>query len=132
MDWGKTLGRLKKLEGKKLKSISGQADISIADIDDENVTIVGKYKSGKQKETTRSIGAIKEYADKMELNVPVHADVAVLGGGSSRSYVETILANMPDVEYTKINRRKHIVWVGKDTHPLGTLREKTLKEDKAR
>jgi hypothetical protein len=128
MNWEKTLERLKKLERKKLKSISGKADINLGTVSEDSVTILGRDKSGKKKESRRSIEKLREYAAKMDLDTPVHADVAVVGGGSSRSYPETILANMPDVEWTRINKRKHIVWVGKDTHPLGTLRERKMPE----
>jgi hypothetical protein len=30
---------------------------------------------------------------------------------------------MPDVEWLSLNGRKHIVWVGRSTHEIGTLRE---------
>jgi hypothetical protein len=59
----------------------------------------------------------------MDLGQPIHVDSVLFGSGSSRNQPETILANMPDVEWLNLNDRKHIVWVGRQTHEVGTLRE---------
>ena len=42
---------------------------------------------------------------------------------SSRNQPETILANLPYVEWLKLENKKHISFVGKDTHPYGTLKQ---------
>jgi hypothetical protein len=131
LDWDKTYKNLQKLVGKKLKSISGKADITLLELDEQQITIGAKTKSGKSKVVRRSTAKLRDYISKIVLNEPVHADVAVHGGGSSRSHVETLLANMPDVECTKIQNRKHIVWVGKATHKLGTLKQQAPDQEGA-
>lgn len=124
MNWETTLKRLHKLVGKKLKSVSGKADISVVAVDDDGITVGAKTIDGRGKQVHRSIAELRGIVSQMKLNVPVHVDAAVKGSGSSRSHPETILANMPDVEWTKIEGRKHIMWVGAKTHPLGSLRKR--------
>lgn len=123
MNWEQTLGRVKKLAGKKLKSISGKADIRVVAVDNEYVTVTAKDKNGRPKTVRRKTGELQAIVSKMERNVPIHVETEVHGGGSSRSHPETILANLPSVEWTKVEGRKHIVWVGEKTHPLGSLRK---------
>jgi len=53
----------------------------------------------------------------------IHVDALLRGSGSSRNQPETILASMPDVEYLMKDKKKHVVWVGENTHKLGTLKE---------
>lgn len=45
------------------------------------------------------------------------------GSGTSRNQPETILANLPYIEWLKLNNKKHIAFVGKNTHPFGTLKQ---------
>ena len=53
----------------------------------------------------------------------VHVDEALHGSGTSRNQPETILANLPYVEWLKVNGKKNLAFVNKQTHPYGTLRE---------
>jgi hypothetical protein len=53
----------------------------------------------------------------------VHVDTVLGGSGSSRNQPETILANLPYVEWLIIGGRKHLSYVGKPTHPLGELKK---------
>lgn len=123
VDWDKTYQRLGKLVGKKLNSISGKSDITLVAADEDRVTISAKTSLGKNKTVDRPTEELRGLVSKMKLNVPIHVDSEVHGSGSSRNQPETILANMPDVEWTRIQGRKHIVWVGTKTHAAGTLRE---------
>jgi hypothetical protein len=53
----------------------------------------------------------------------VHVDSLLGGSGSSRNQPETLLANLPYVEWLRIDGRKHLAFVGRPTHDLGTLKE---------
>jgi hypothetical protein len=123
VDWEETYQRVAKLVGKKLKSISGKSDITLVGVDEDSVTVSAKTKAGKNKTVHRSTDELRALVSKMKQDVPIHVDSEVHGSGSSRNQPETILANLPDVEWTRVEGRKHIMWVGTKTHPAGTLRE---------
>lgn len=55
-------------------------------------------------------------------------DTVLGGSGSSRNQPETILANLPYIEYTYIDRKKHLVLRDEPTHVIGTLKEVSLIE----
>lgn len=122
MDWNKTYPRIQRLIGKHLRSISGQTDIVLDSIDPEFYYL--QWGKELEKKKRRKSTELRKVVAKMALNRPVHVESALRGNNSSRSHPETVLANLPDVEWVHIDANKHIVWVGKDTHRLGTLREK--------
>ena len=102
-----------------LHSISGRSDIRVMEVDDEYIRL--KTVSGEIKK--RPLTELKRIADRMSLNMPVHVDGLLGGSGSSRNQPETLLANLPDVEWMKLDNRKHLVWLGRKTHELGTLKK---------
>lgn len=104
--------------GLKLRSISGKTDITLAQVDGDIVVV--RAQSGIN---NRPIDELRRIVSKMDLGQPIHVDSVLFGSGSSRNQPETILANMPDVEWLNLNGRKHIVWVGRKTHEISTLRE---------
>lgn len=118
MDWNQTYHNLRQLIGLKLQSISGRSDIRILDVDPDAITLEGS--SGKKRRPTSEL---KQIVSKMDIGEPIHVDSILFGSGSSRNQPETILANMPDVEWLNLNDRKHIVWLGHKTHEPGTLKE---------
>ena len=118
MNWDQALARLRDMSGLDLPSISGRANIKILSVDGGYIRI-----SAQRGEVERPISELQNLVSMMDLNVPIHVETALHGSGSSRNQPETILANMPDVEYLYVNKRKHIVWVGHDTHPPGTIQE---------
>jgi hypothetical protein len=119
MDWSETFETVKKLAGKKLKSISGRSDVTLVSIDEDHVVV--RSKDGIKE---RPIKELQGLVKKLGKGKPVHVDTAVHGSRSSRNQPETILANLANVEWLKKKNRKHIVWVGEDTHEIGTLKEK--------
>jgi hypothetical protein len=118
LDWQQTYQRLRQMVGIKLQSISGKTDITITDVNADIITVRGQ--SGSK---TRPTDELRRIVAKMDLGQPIHVDSVLFGSGSSRNQPETILANMPDVEWLNLNGRKHIVWVGKQTHEVGKLKE---------
>jgi len=121
MNWQKTYKRLQKMVGMKLHSISGKADIALQTVDQKHITVSAKTKAGKTKTMHRSTKELQGLVSKMKSCVPIHVDSEIHGSGSSRNQPETILANMPDVEWLRVDGRKHIMWVGKNSHKAGTL-----------
>jgi hypothetical protein len=120
MDWAETLKNLKKMEGMRLKSISGKSDIKVVSVADDYVTIETKTKKTKR----RKISEIKGIAEHMTKGKVLHVDAELQGSGSSRNQPETLIANMPDVEFVMKDKKKHVVWTGENTHKLGTLKER--------
>lgn len=119
MDWNHVRSSLKQMEGRLLHSISGRSDILVAEVDEEYIklkTISGEIKS-------RPLAELRRVADRLTLNMPVHVDSILGGSGSSRNQPETLLANLSDVEWMKLDERKHLVWLGRQTHELGTLKK---------
>jgi hypothetical protein len=122
MDWEHVYPRLQKLTGRQLSSISGKADIKLLEISPDHY-IVETSRGIKPRRTDE----LRKVVSAMSLNKPVHVDSVLLGSGGSRSHPETVIASLPDVEYLFIANKKHIVWIGKDSHELGTLKERALK-----
>lgn len=118
MNWEEAYTNLRTLEGMSLYSISGQSDIKLLEVAAENVIVQGS--SGQR---SRPITELKRIVSRMELLYPIHVDSVLMGSGSSRNQPETMLANTPDVEWMNLNGRKHIVWVGTQTHSAGTIKE---------
>jgi len=118
MDWRVTFERLQALVGRPLKSISGKTDITVVSVDADLIVVKGQ--SGKR---SRPCDELRRIVEKMDVGQPIHVDSVLFGSGSSRNQPETIIANMPDVEWLNLNARKHIVWVGRQTHEIGTLKE---------
>lgn len=118
MNWQQTFRNLQQMSGLRLPSISGKTDIDIVEVDAEKISVRGQ--SGNK---TRPLDELRRVVARMDLGSPIHVDSVLFGSGSSRNQPETILANMPDVEWLVLNGRKHIVWVGRRTHEIGTLRQ---------
>jgi hypothetical protein len=119
MEWSEAFTRIQQIQGLLLQSISGKTDIQLISID--AIEYVVRRQDGVLK--SRNTSELSDLVDLLILNHPIHVDRALHGSNSSRSHPETTLANLPDVEWRRINRRKHILWVGHETHQPGSLRE---------
>lgn len=121
MNYDKIIDDIEKLVGLRLKSIRPGAEIRILRVDRETNRITVETSSGTIK--TRPLGEIRKIWEQLCSNPVVHVDSVLRGSGSSRNQPETILANLPYIEWLRINNRKHIVFVGEATHDYGTLRQ---------
>ena len=110
-----------KLIGLELNSIRPGAKITIVDVDDERGSLLIKTSSGQTR--SRSIDELQKIWSEMMVSTAVHVEGVLHGSGTSRNQPETILANMPYVEWLKIDNKKHIAYVGKNTHAYGTLKQ---------
>ena len=105
------------MQGRLLPSISGKSDIRVTEVDNDYIYLSTVTNESK----TRPLSEIRKIVDQMQLNLPIHVDSVLGGSGTSRNQPETILANLPDVEWMKLQARKHLIWLGRKTHELGTI-----------
>lgn len=112
---------------KRLASIRPGAEIIIKKVDREQGRIVLVTASGKNQ--SRPFGEIKNLWEQLNEYPAIRVDEALHGSGTSRNQPETILANLPYIEWFKYNNKKHIAYVGKDSHMLGTLKQ--MDEERA-
>lgn len=110
-----------KLIGLELNSISRGTPITIEDIDDEHERLIIKPKNGNSR--SRPMDELRRIWDALQKEPAVHVDKVLNGSGTSRNQPETILANLPYIEWLRIDNKKHISYVGESTHPFGALQE---------
>ena len=109
------------LKNLPLESISGRATpFSVYDVDFEKRSYFLKLGSGKIK--SRPFDEIERIWQEMTSKPAVHVESFLGGSGSSRNQPETILANLPYVEWLLLNGKKHIAYIDEDTHEYGTLK----------
>lgn len=112
---------IKKLIGLELHSIRPGASITILEVDDERNCLILRTSQGLTR--SRPLSEIELIWNEMSKCAAVHVEGVLHGSGTSRNQPETIFANLPYVEWLKVNNKKHIAYVGKNSHPYGTLRQ---------
>ena len=112
---------IQKLVGLDLHSIRPGANIRIIEVDEDRSCIILQTSAGVTR--SRPLGELQLIWNEMNRIPAVHVDEVLHGSGTSRNQPETILANLPYVEWLKLENKKHISFVGKDTHPYGTLKQ---------
>ena len=119
MDFTDVINDLVKMEGLCLHSIRPGADIVIekVDIDQKKLTI--RNASGKTQ--NRYFAELERIWEALLANPAIRVEDVLNGSGSSRNQPETIFANLPYIEWLKIDNKKHIAYVGCATHSYGTL-----------
>lgn len=110
---------IKKLSGKTICSIKPGSNLVISKIDEKSHTIEIIDKKGKTR--TRPLSELKKIWNELKKGEPVHVDSVLGGSGSSRNQPETVLANLPYVEWLSIHGKKHLFFVRENTHAFGTL-----------
>ena len=121
MTFDKVIKDLKQMIGKKLHSIRPGAELVLNDIDVTQNRIVVTSSSGVTK--TRPLNELKIIWQKLHEQPAVHVDEALHGSGTSRNQPETILANLAYIEWFKFNNKKHITYMGKNTHSFGSIKQ---------
>lgn len=112
---------IEKLVGLRLNSIRPGAEITIRIVNQQDGRIELDTTSGIPK--TRLLSEIQKIWEQLCEKPAVHVDMVLRGSGSSRNQPETILANLPYIEWFKLDNTKHIAFVGAPTHKLGTLKQ---------
>lgn len=121
MKFQEVISDIEKLYELNLQSIKKGAEITLHKVDRDNDRIELTTNTGKEK--TRPLSEIQKVWEQLCKNQAVHVDKVLGGSGSSRNQPETILANLPYIEWFKFEAKKHIAFVGKHTHPYGTLKQ---------
>lgn len=128
MNLKELLNDISKLIGLPLSSVNANSDklLTLLELD----TNEGKYfvKPATGKKASRNIYEF-EYIlrDLLEFGY-ANVESSLGGSGSSRQHPETILSNLPYIEYFKYKNKKHILLVDKPSHDFGTLKEATSNE----
>ena len=111
---------IQKLVGRQLSSIRPGAEITLVEVDPNKDRIGLETPGGHAK--YRPLSEIRILWEELCRQPAIHVEQVLRGSGSSRNQPETILANLPYVEWLRIDRKKHIAYVGKPTHEIGTLK----------
>lgn len=110
-----------KLVGLQLNSIRPGSEITVTKVDVSNGTL--ELIDSANKRRSRPLAEIRKIWEQLCVSQAVHVDSALGGSGSSRNQPETIIANLPYVEWLIIGGKKHISFVGRHTHSLGALKQ---------
>jgi hypothetical protein len=121
MNFSDVLSDIEKLKNKKLPSIRKGAEITIEEVDRTNDRLLLTTVGGKKR--SRPLSEIRTLWERLCASAALHVDSALGGSGSSRNQPETILANLPYIEWLSYEGKKHLTLMGRDTHVLGTLRQ---------
>lgn len=121
MTFNDVIQDIEKLVGLELQSIRPGASLTILDIDRERSSLIIKTSQGQTK--SRPLGELETIWDELSRLPAVHVEGVLHGSGTSRNQPETIFANLPYIEWLRINKKKHIAFVGKTTHAYGTLKQ---------
>lgn len=120
MTFADVLEDIKKLIGLELQSIRPGANITIREVSEEKECLTIKTSQGQIK--SRPLSELQAIWNELMKSSAVHVEGVLHGSGTSRNQPETILANLPYIEWLKIDNKKHIAYVGKNSHPYGTLK----------
>jgi len=121
MTFDDVLEDIAKLIGMELDSIRPGATIKITDVDVVKDCLTLCNVRGQIK--SRPISELETIWRELVRKPAVHVEGVLHGSGTSRNQPETIFANLPYIEWLKIDNKKHISYVGKQTHAFGKLRE---------
>jgi len=121
MKFDEVINDIKKLVGIKISSIRAGADITLLDVNASDSCL--ELKDSATYCRSRPLSELRRIWEQLSLHKAVHVDSVLKGSGTSRNQPETILANLPYIEWLIIDGRKHISFVGKSTHTLGTLKQ---------
>lgn len=121
MKFGDVLIDIQRLEGVRLESIKRGSGLIITAVDLNEKRISLKNKNGA--ESSRPFDELEEIWQALNNAPAIHVDSVLRGSGTSRNQPETIYANLPYVEWLKVEGKKHIALVQERSHEYGTTRE---------
>ena len=121
MNFTDVMNDIHKLVGLELNSIRPGAKITITYVDEERGSLILRTSSGQNR--SRPIDELQKIWNELMVKPAVHVEGVLHGSGTSRNQPETILANLPYIEWLKVDNKKHIAFIGKKTHAYGTLKK---------
>jgi len=129
MTFNQVLKDLEKMQGMLLQSIRSGAELTIENMDWEHKRIILKGANGETR--SRTFSELERVWEALRTNIAIHVDTILSGSGSSRNQPETLLANLPYVEWFRHSRKKHLCLVNEPSHNYGTLKklDEIISED---
>lgn len=121
MTFVELMNDVKKLVGLELQSIRPGANIVIEEVDDAKDCLILRTSKGETR--SRPFSELKAIYDELQKSPAVHVEGVLHGSGTSRNQPETIFANLPYIEWLKIDNKKHIAYINRNSHAFGTLRQ---------
>lgn len=122
MKLNQLLSQIEKLKGIWLSPLGRARKIKVREVDRGAQRVVVEVE-GSTKLGSRSFSEFEVLLEAMNSTPAVHVDSALGGSGTSRNQPETILANLPGIEYLRIDGRKHLARVSGISRPYGTTQE---------
>ncbi|MEJ9221167.1 hypothetical protein P4H46_23605 [Paenibacillus glucanolyticus] len=119
MTFDEIINDIEKMVGLELESIKPGANIILIGVDRTSQRI--KLITSAGKERTRPFSEFKKIWDKLCISSAAHVDSVLGGSGSSRNQPETVMANLPYIEWFFIDSKKHLTLMKEQTHDYGTL-----------
>jgi len=112
---------IEKMAGLELQSIRPGAEITIEKLDWSADRILLKTARGVMK--SRPFIEMEGLWKALCLKSAIHVDSELGGSGSSRNQPETILGNLPYIEWFLHARKKHLALMDTSTHAFGQLKK---------
>jgi len=119
MTFDEVINDIEKMVGLELESIKPGAKIILTGVDRTAKRIGLITSAGIEK--TRPFSEIKKIWDKLCSSPAAHVDSVLGGSGSSRNQPETIMANLPYIEWFFMDSKKHLALMKEPTHDYGML-----------
>jgi hypothetical protein len=110
---------IEKMVGLKLQGIGKNVDLTLTKVDKVNKRI--EIITSQNIKKTRPFSEFKKIWDALCTSPAIHVDSIFKGSGSSRNQPETIIANLPYVEWLFLDGTKHLALMKDLTHDYGTL-----------
>ncbi|SFI70280.1 hypothetical protein SAMN02799624_01797 [Paenibacillus sp. UNC496MF] len=116
------LSDLEKLVGLRLQSIKPGSDLRLEEVDRKDLNIRLMASNGDHK--SRPFSELEKIWLALCKEPAVHVDKVLGGSGSSRNQPETLIANLPYIEWCYLEgKKKHLVLKPGPTHHYGTLKK---------
>ncbi|MCM3269102.1 hypothetical protein [Paenibacillus elgii] len=119
MTFEEVINDIEKMVGLELESVKPGANIILTGVDRTAKRIELTTSAGKEK--TRPFSELKKIWDKLCSSPAAHVDSVLGGSGSSRNQPETVMANLPYIEWFFLDGKKHLTLRKEPTHDYGTL-----------
>lgn len=120
-EFGEALDRLCALRGATLPSIRPGRELTLIKVDVPNGRIV--FLTRAQRERSRAISELARLWNALHSKALIHVESELRGSGTSRNQPETLLANLPWVEWLEVDNKKHLTLVSRESHPPGTIKK---------
>ena len=131
MQFDEVLNYLEQMVGKELPSLNPSTESTVILKVDRATKRYQLAATSSIKSASRSFNHLEIICSELSKNGFVNVEQALGGAGSSRHQLETIIANLPNVEHFKYNKKKHLYLRDSDTHPLGTIKALSSSESRS-